>query len=1000
MKRTLLLSAMGAVLMMGLNVFAQNSLTATVGTPTLDGVVSPEEWTSDMITTAKGLTLKAMVDDDNLYVLASWDDATSTHSIAKNQWTFDGATWSASGDEDRVGIIWDMGQNGADAANCLTMCHGTEMKTNVGKVDVWHWKAARTNPLGFTDDKWWDTAGRHGDAGSGIDSRNADNGFGLPSFMAATDANASVDILLGDLAALNGFDPFGVTPGAADTAVAFDSTVTFNTGAAIPGRILSLPTGNRASVRSAGKYDNGTWNVEFSRPLTSDDDDFVVVPGSSVQFTTEVFDNEGSGHPGDGFDATIYTLNFPETGGSNTSLTATIGTPSLDGVASPGEWTSDAITTATGLTVKSMIDEDKLYVLATWMDATSTHSIAKNQWSFDGATWSSSGDEDRVGIIWDMGQNGADGVNCLTMCHGTEMKTNVGKVDVWHWKAARTNPLGFLDDKWWDTAGRHGDAGTGIDSRNADDGAGLPSFMAATDPNASVDILLGDLAAQNGFDPFGVTPGTADTAVVFDAAATFNTDATIPGRILSLPTGNRASVHSAGKYDSGIWTVEFSRDLVSDDDDFDAIPGSSVDFSTEIFDNEGSGHPTDGFDATIYTLNFPAVPVDKTSLTATIGTPTLDGVADSGEWTSDAITTSKGLTVQAMVDAEYLYVLSKWTDATTTHSIAKNQWSFDGTTWSSSSDEDRVGIVWDMGQNGTDGANCLTMCHGTEMKTNVGKVDVWHWKAARTNPLGFLDDKWWDTAGRHGDAGTGIDSRNSDDGSGLPSFMASTDPNASVDILLGNLAALNGFDPFGVTPGTADTAVAFDAGATFDTGATIPGRILSLPTGNRASVHSAGKYDNGVWTVEFKRLLSSDTDDFTVVSEGSVDFTTEVFDNEGSGHPGDGFDATIYTLNFPVITNVESTSGTQIPRSYALLQNYPNPFNPSTTIRFDLKQSGNVELKIYDILGRKIAEVVNKQFDAGSHKVDFDASNLSTGVYVYRLTVNGFNDVKKMVFIK
>ncbi|MFQ5639483.1 MAG: ethylbenzene dehydrogenase-related protein, partial [bacterium] len=608
MKRFVTFLIVVALSGVGMDVFSQTSLTATEGTPTLDGVESPGEWTSGMITTAKGLTIKSMIDDQYLYVLATWMDATSTENVAKNQWSFDGASWSQSGDEDRVGIIWDMGQNGAEGANCASMCHFPIMNTATGKVDVWHWKAARTNPLGFADDKHWLTDGRHGDAGSGIDSKNSPMGSGFPSFMGAQDPGANLDFLLGDLDALNGFDPFGVIAGTADTTVAFDSTAVFATGAVIPGRILSMPTGNRASVQAAGKYDNGKWTVEFRRLVESDADDFQVVRGGSVQFTTEIFDNEGSTHLNDGFDTTVFTLNFPAAPGAGTSLTATIGTPTLDGVASPGEWTSDMITTSKGLTIKSMIDENNLYVLATWMDATSTENVAKNQWSFDGASWSQSGDEDRVGIIWDMGQNGAEGANCASMCHFPIMNTATGKVDVWHWKAARTNPLGFADDKHWLTDGRHGDAGSGIDSKNSPMGSGFPSFMGAQDPGANLDFLLGDLDALNGFDPFGVIAGTADTTVAFDSTAVFATGAVIPGRILSLPTGNRASVRSAGKYDNGMWTVEFSRPLVSDADDFEVVPGGSVEFTTEIFNNEGATHLNDGFDTTVFTMNFPTLP--------------------------------------------------------------------------------------------------------------------------------------------------------------------------------------------------------------------------------------------------------------------------------------------------------------------------------------------------------------------------------------------------------
>ncbi|MCG6914330.1 T9SS type A sorting domain-containing protein, partial [bacterium BMS3Abin03] len=86
--------------------------------------------------------------------------------------------------------------------------------------------------------------------------------------------------------------------------------------------------------------------------------------------------------------------------------------------------------------------------------------------------------------------------------------------------------------------------------------------------------------------------------------------------------------------------------------------------------------------------------------------------------------------------------------------------------------------------------------------------------------------------------------------------------------------------------------------------------------------------------------------------------------------------------------------------SYDLAQNYPNPFNPSTTIKYQLPEDGMVTLKIYDILGREIKTLVNEQKSIGRYEVKFDASDLATGVYIYRLKVNDFVSVKKMVLVK
>ena len=90
----------------------------------------------------------------------------------------------------------------------------------------------------------------------------------------------------------------------------------------------------------------------------------------------------------------------------------------------------------------------------------------------------------------------------------------------------------------------------------------------------------------------------------------------------------------------------------------------------------------------------------------------------------------------------------------------------------------------------------------------------------------------------------------------------------------------------------------------------------------------------------------------------------------------------------------------QVPDKYSLSQNYPNPFNPTTKINFALPKSGLVTLKIFDVLGREVAMLINEVKNAGSYSVDFNASTLSSGMYYYRLESNGFTDTKKMMFVK
>jgi len=98
-----------------------------------------------------------------------------------------------------------------------------------------------------------------------------------------------------------------------------------------------------------------------------------------------------------------------------------------------------------------------------------------------------------------------------------------------------------------------------------------------------------------------------------------------------------------------------------------------------------------------------------------------------------------------------------------------------------------------------------------------------------------------------------------------------------------------------------------------------------------------------------------------------------------------------------------SNAGTEsnvIPNTYSLSQNYPNPFNPVTQIKYDLPKQGFVTLKIYDVIGREVTKLVNEVKTPGSYIVDFDGTNLSSGVYFYKLEVNNFSDIKKMLMIK
>jgi hypothetical protein len=106
-----------------------------------------------------------------------------------------------------------------------------------------------------------------------------------------------------------------------------------------------------------------------------------------------------------------------------------------------------------------------------------------------------------------------------------------------------------------------------------------------------------------------------------------------------------------------------------------------------------------------------------------------------------------------------------------------------------------------------------------------------------------------------------------------------------------------------------------------------------------------------------------------------------------------------FTGELPIITDVEQI-GRTVPEAFTLAQNYPNPFNPATTIEFSLPASGLVSLRVYDMLGREVAVLVNEVRPAGTHRVTFDARTLTSGTYLYALRSGAAREIKTMVLVK
>lgn len=142
--------------------------------------------------------------------------------------------------------------------------------------------------------------------------------------------------------------------------------------------------------------------------------------------------------------------------------------------------------------------------------------------------------------------------------------------------------------------------------------------------------------------------------------------------------------------------------------------------------------------------------------------------------------------------------------------------------------------------------------------------------------------------------------------------------------------------------------------------------------------------------------IEVDSTNYTDVLKKSGNFTYFVQSIDFSGNlsqPSEVAQITIISVSNEI--QLES-----VPREFLLFQNYPNPFNPSTKIRFDIPEASVVKIEVYNLLGQKMKTLVNAQKTAGVHTVTFDAADLSSGMYIYKIEAGSFVQVKRMTLIK
>jgi hypothetical protein len=291
--------------------------------PRIDGSGTDSVWGNapELKVQAKNgpeIRLRSVYTSDSLYMLISWED--ETESVKKNMWVYDGAKWDSlkeqrvyepkptTSDEDRLAFHWPINDSvrGFAEKGCLITCHDSgkfskkeqRMFTNSPAefIDEWHWKAARTNPIGYLDDKWMDNmvltktqepdlharreAAHHGDAKGEGNLNYSDNKTddGRPKFMPASKMTDSQFL-------------------EKEKAISIDYLkISFNKGAAIPGYILARPKGSRGDVDAKGVWRNGRWTLEIGRKLVTTDKAHDVQfndLNETYSFGIAVFDNDG-----------------------------------------------------------------------------------------------------------------------------------------------------------------------------------------------------------------------------------------------------------------------------------------------------------------------------------------------------------------------------------------------------------------------------------------------------------------------------------------------------------------------------------------------------------------------------------------------------------------------------------------------------------------------------------------------------------------------------------
>ncbi len=250
---------------------------------------------------------KAVYSDDGIYFWFTWKDPTV--SVTKGAWKYDGQKWEhQKGNEDRISLLFEINRiNNFATKGCAVVCHvpagapnakdgkfGTA--TAAEKGDLWHWKAARSDPAGYADDTWVTQisakkGGRKSDAGKGGDQRNMTADKSKPMYTLAPGKKLTNNgILL--VAHSAEIKDYGV----------------FKSGDTLTYRMPKPHSGSRADIKAQSRHANGSWTVMLARKLdTGHDDDVAFNPRKKYNFAMALFDDSGDE---DSYDSEVLSLQF------------------------------------------------------------------------------------------------------------------------------------------------------------------------------------------------------------------------------------------------------------------------------------------------------------------------------------------------------------------------------------------------------------------------------------------------------------------------------------------------------------------------------------------------------------------------------------------------------------------------------------------------------------------------------------------------------------------